>query len=835
MILLEIFVFRRQCMIDFQKVFTNSVNFLHNKQNDLFDAYLHTKQAKRVKHSMRAEKEKKDINDEEDDEAILAEIKREYEEQKKREQKLNEEKNNNAISVDDAFHFCESLSDVLHLTSEILKHDYPQNDVHEECHILIDAVFSYIYTFCVPRMRTLDNVYKILDAYDVFCEPDSVQPIEFLFSEPGVRGSYSSYLFKIAKELSGDSFGYVFAHTKRLIYPYTSGDPLNLQKIDRERKNKENKEILSLNKDEFTFTHIELHYSDGEDAKLIVAPLKMSEPCYIAVWVKQEENANVYVTEDVLKLQLGNHIVSINGKFNDSSFEPVLSYDDDAIPKESRVSNSGKSGHVITTCNMNDETVEFHVFPLSFNNNQNGYADYFYVINKKDKYVTGVGPKHFTQDNKKYILVANWNGDGMLHTVIMPDTSENESLVKTTDDEWGLSEIEWMTIKDTDERDTLNEDAPMKININKTVNSDSLSNYLIRDEINPVVIKKFLDHTVIGQEEAKISLSVALSNHIKIYEENKKTGEMYRKHLNQTTLVIGPSGSGKTMLAKRLGEFAHLPVVIMDASQLTADGWAGADKADMLEEVFERNSRIDAEHCIVVLDEFDKFCKTIKNNINSIGTYSRKDQSAILGMLDGIPVMNSGSHNNPNRGKVYNTKNMLFILTGSFSEMEDSESNPVGFGEHISKETSNIRDRLIDFGLLPELVGRITDVVFTKKLTEDEVYDAVMNSEESNINLYKELVQSYGKKLRINKNYVRSVIMENIENGLGVRGARNKLDEEIRKALYCSFNDNTKEVWLGEDDEEVINDDSEVLSFLNDADIPVAENTEINDIVDEIT
>ena len=309
------------------------------------------------------------------------------------------------------------------------------------------------------------------------------------------------------------------------------------------------------------------------------------------------------------------------------------------------------------------------------------------------------------------------------------------------------------------------------------------------DKINPVNIKNYLDRTIVGQDEAKVSLSIAMANHLMAFvnRDNKDF-----KRTKETTLIIGPSGSGKTMIARCLSKYTGLPVAIVDASQLTADGWQGLNKGDVLVNLYSGWDREIAEYGILVLDEFDKMCKSASG-----GSYARRDQESVLGLLDGIPISNT-NHHGDHEGETYETKNLLIILTGSFSEMTEKEKNKkniIGFGSIDSKKENDIETRLIEFGIIPEIVGRITNITSTTALTEDQIVDAIMNKEESLLSQYKCLVGQYKKELVFDENMLRDIIRK-APNELGVRGVRNYIQKKFREKLFDAIENNKKDVCL---------------------------------------
>lgn len=317
----------------------------------------------------------------------------------------------------------------------------------------------------------------------------------------------------------------------------------------------------------------------------------------------------------------------------------------------------------------------------------------------------------------------------------------------------------------------------------------------IERSINPIEIKKFLDKRVTGQEQAKEMMSIILSMHL----SNMLNKE---KRIPGVVLLIGPSGCGKTFLSKTCAEYANIPSVVFESSQITSEGWTGLEKSDIFQALYAQNNK-NAEYGIIILDEFDKACK----EQISAGGYDVGNafQANMLTMFEGTLVRDSKKRS----GKEYDPKNNLFILTGTFSEIRNlmKKKTPMGFGEKkITEDMVSddlLREILIEYGLIPELVGRISNIVLLDKLSEDEIYETI-TSDNPVINYYEKYLDKQGKELVFNDDYLKSIAKKAYENETGIRGCYSILQEEINKAIFKSFQENDAIVNITFPDEEHI-------------------------------
>ena len=337
------------------------------------------------------------------------------------------------------------------------------------------------------------------------------------------------------------------------------------------------------------------------------------------------------------------------------------------------------------------------------------------------------------------------------------------------------------------------------------------------NRLYPTKIKKYLDLHIIKQYEAKKMVAMAIFKQAEELKAALQDGE-YRKskHDGRVLLLIGPTGTGKTMIASMAAEYAGLPYVKIDASQITADGWAGMDKADIFRQLHfasasrlssaskpSAGSKLAAEFGIIILDEFDKFVGAAKN-VNG-RNYSIKDQQTILGMLDGIPVSTTSRQE---AAETFNTGHNLFILTGAFTDLYEyrKEKGKPGIGFNAASREAvqeNIRQELVKTGMLPELAGRINAVAFTDDLSADDIRRAIFEVEGNCIEEYRKMLTRNGISLEIDEDSLMDMIKSEMNEGLGVRGIKNRILEELDRKTYEAFETGKDKIMLKENEGQI--------------------------------
>ena len=310
-----------------------------------------------------------------------------------------------------------------------------------------------------------------------------------------------------------------------------------------------------------------------------------------------------------------------------------------------------------------------------------------------------------------------------------------------------------------------------------------------------------LDEYIIGQAEAKKTLSVAVYNHYKRIGQAKSDKEEVELQ-KSNILMIGPTGCGKTLLAQTLAKILNVPIALVDANALTEAGYVGEDTEDVLLALIQAaNGDIyKAERGIIYIDEVDKIARKpgMYRDISGEGV-----QQALLKILEGtrINVPIQGSKRNtqtPPEMVAFNTKNILFICGGAFNGLDEiiekrTRGNQVGFGAAVeSKEEKNVGktlkdvqpDDLIENGLIPEFVGRLPIIVTLDALDEEALVDILTKPKNALIKQYQKLMQMDGAKLTFETEALWLIAKEAIQRKTGARGLRSILERIMRNVMF---------------------------------------------------
>ena len=315
----------------------------------------------------------------------------------------------------------------------------------------------------------------------------------------------------------------------------------------------------------------------------------------------------------------------------------------------------------------------------------------------------------------------------------------------------------------------------------------------------PREIHEFLDQYVIGQEEAKKFLSVAVYNHYKRIRYNgKKDIDVEKSNI----LLVGPTGTGKTLLANTIARMLNVPFAIVDATVLTEAGYVGEDVESILTRLLQASDYnvASAEQGIVFIDELDKIARKSDNPSITRDVSGEGEQQALLKLLEGtiVNVPPQGGRKHPEQHLIpVNTKNILFICGGAFEGIEKKiakrlNTAVVGYG--MAEKTARIdKDNLIRYvapqdlrayGLIPEIVGRVPVITFLNRLDRAALLDILIKPKNALVKQYKHLFALDGIKLSVDKEVMEYIVDTAIEFKLGARGLRSICEAIMVDAMY---------------------------------------------------